>query len=91
LPEEKQLGRGYLSEAPRPWKNPALPPTPGISVLGSPSAIGGLERFGGSLAGLTPFSSSAPSPLPREGVWTVSSTSRIQVVVKIIIIIKKKI
>lgn len=70
-----------------PWVSVFWGPSP------APPAIDGLERFGGSLAGPTP---TPPCPLqappllcPGEGVWTVSSTSGIQVVIKIIIIIKK--
>lgn len=64
----------------------------GISVLGTPSPSsrwpGKIWRFPGRFLP-TPSPPSTPLLCLGEGVWTVSSTFGIQVVIKIIIIIKK--
>lgn len=74
-------------------KEPSPTSFPGYQCSGEPLSSRWLRKIwrfpGRPPHHPTLFSSSAPSPLPREGVWTVSSTSWIQVVIKIIIIIKK--
>jgi hypothetical protein len=72
-------------------RDPSPTPSLGISVLGPP-AVDGLEELEAPWQIPTPtlFLQSAPLHCPVEDIWTVSGSSGIQVVIKIIIIKKSE-